>query len=178
MLEDDRPPDSIDPDSIPGRLTLIEERLKAMSIELDSLKAMSIGHDSPTMVCAMDRPMPMPFGLLVSLLKTLKLGVFVFSPMICGGTATELDVILAWCWVQPGAGWLSGEQFGDADQVIGARKQRPGFYGRLSSRLIDNQFKIRFAPPPVYRRAWLSFGPDGVRAATSLAQGVSPDPAL
>jgi hypothetical protein len=46
MLEDDRPPDSIDPDSIPGRLTLIEERLKAMSIELDSLKAMSIGHDS------------------------------------------------------------------------------------------------------------------------------------
>jgi hypothetical protein len=93
MLEDDRPPDSIDPDWIPGRLTLIEERLKAMSIELDSLKAMSIGHDSPTMVCAMDRPMPMPFGLLVSLLKTLKLGVFVFSPMICGGTATELDVI-------------------------------------------------------------------------------------
>jgi hypothetical protein len=65
MLEDDRPPDSIDPDWIPGRLTLIEERLKAMSIELDSLKAMSIGHDSPTMVCAMDRPMPMPFGLLV-----------------------------------------------------------------------------------------------------------------
>jgi hypothetical protein len=46
MLEDDRPPDSIDPDWIPGRLTLIEERLKAMSIELDSLKAMSIGDDS------------------------------------------------------------------------------------------------------------------------------------
>jgi hypothetical protein len=46
MPEDDRPHDSIDPDSIPARLTLIEERLKAMSIELDSLKAMSIGHDS------------------------------------------------------------------------------------------------------------------------------------
>jgi hypothetical protein len=38
----DLPPTSIDPDSIPGRLTLIEERLKAMSIELDSLKAVSI----------------------------------------------------------------------------------------------------------------------------------------
>jgi hypothetical protein len=38
MLEDDRPPDSIDPDSIPGRLTLIEERLKAMSIGHDSLR--------------------------------------------------------------------------------------------------------------------------------------------
>ena len=46
MFEDDPPPASIDPDSIPGRLTLIEERLKAMSIELDSLKAMSIGHGS------------------------------------------------------------------------------------------------------------------------------------
>ena len=37
--EDPSPPTSIDPDSVPGRLTLIEERLKAMSIELDSLKA-------------------------------------------------------------------------------------------------------------------------------------------
>ena len=53
MFEDDPPPASIDPprdsidlDSIPGRLTLIEERLKAMSIELDRLKAMSIGHGS------------------------------------------------------------------------------------------------------------------------------------
>ena len=35
----DLPPTSIDPDSIPGRLTLIEERLKVMSIELDSLRA-------------------------------------------------------------------------------------------------------------------------------------------
>ena len=42
----DLPPTSIDPDSIPGRLTLIEERLKAMSIELDSLKAVSIGQGS------------------------------------------------------------------------------------------------------------------------------------
>jgi hypothetical protein len=39
-VENDRPPDSIDPDSMPGRLTLIEERLKAMSIELASLMAM------------------------------------------------------------------------------------------------------------------------------------------
>jgi hypothetical protein len=39
-VEDDPPPPaSIDPDSIPGRLTMIEERLKAMSIELDSLRA-------------------------------------------------------------------------------------------------------------------------------------------
>ena len=44
----DLPPTSIDPDSIPGRLALVEERLKAMSIELDSLKAMSIGGDSPS----------------------------------------------------------------------------------------------------------------------------------
>ena len=45
MFEDDPPPPptSVDPDS---RLMLIEERLKAMSIELDSLKAMSIGHGS------------------------------------------------------------------------------------------------------------------------------------
>ena len=42
----DRPPDNIDPDSIPGRLTLIEERLKAMSVELDSLRAMSVELDS------------------------------------------------------------------------------------------------------------------------------------
>ena len=35
----DRPPTSIDPDSIPGRLTLIEERLRVMSIEIDSLRA-------------------------------------------------------------------------------------------------------------------------------------------
>ena len=33
------PPATIDPDSIQGRLTLIEERLRVMSIELDSLKA-------------------------------------------------------------------------------------------------------------------------------------------
>ena len=39
-VENDRPPNSIDPDSMPGRLTLIEERLKAMSIELASLMAM------------------------------------------------------------------------------------------------------------------------------------------
>src|ERR1700681_3502833 len=26
---------------------------------------------------------------------------------------------LAWCWVHPDAGWLSGKQFGNADQVIG-----------------------------------------------------------
>ena len=26
---------------------------------------------------------------------------------------------LAWCWVYPDAGWLSGNQFGYADQVIG-----------------------------------------------------------
>ncbi len=42
----DLPPTSIDPDSVPGRLTLIEERLKAMSIELDSLKAVSIGQSN------------------------------------------------------------------------------------------------------------------------------------
>ena len=47
MFEDDPPPPtSIDPDSIAGRLTLVEERLKTMSTELDSLKAMSIGHGS------------------------------------------------------------------------------------------------------------------------------------
>jgi hypothetical protein len=121
----------------------------------------------------------MPFGLMVSLLKNLEVGGFrILADDLWGYRDGVGCNFLAWCWVQPGAGWLSGEQFGDADQVIGARKQRPGFYGRLSSRLIDNQFKIRFAPPPVYRRAWLSFGPDGVRAATSLAQGVSPDPAL
>ena len=37
--DDPPPPATIDPDSIQGRLTLIEERLRLMSIELDSLKA-------------------------------------------------------------------------------------------------------------------------------------------
>ena len=41
-----RRPPAIDPDSIAGRLSLVEERLKTMSTELDSLKAMSIGHGS------------------------------------------------------------------------------------------------------------------------------------
>jgi hypothetical protein len=36
--DDPPPPATIDPDSIQGRLTLIEERLRLMSIELDSLK--------------------------------------------------------------------------------------------------------------------------------------------
>ncbi len=46
--EDPSPPTCIDPDSIPGRLTLIEERLTAMSIQLDRLKAMSIGQSEGT----------------------------------------------------------------------------------------------------------------------------------
>ena len=46
FADDPPPPTSIDPDSIAGRLTLVEERLKTMSTELDSLKAMSIRHGS------------------------------------------------------------------------------------------------------------------------------------
>jgi len=37
--EDPSPPTSIDPDTVPGRLTLIEERLKALSIEIEARTA-------------------------------------------------------------------------------------------------------------------------------------------
>src|SRR6267142_2324314 len=53
-----------------------------------------------------------------SLLKNLEMESFCILAGGCWGGAVELDVIL-----QPGvgfdAGWLSGKQFGNADQVIG-----------------------------------------------------------
>ena len=41
-----------------------------------------------------------------------------------GGVGCNFPV---WCWVCPDAGWLSGKQFGNADQVIGDQiKQEVG----------------------------------------------------
>jgi hypothetical protein len=86
----DRPPDNIDPDSIPGRLTLIEERLKAMSVELDSLRAISARtarrrHRSITRW--QNRENVVKFGLAVALMFVLAL-FLLYAELAPSPTAT------------------------------------------------------------------------------------------
>ena len=39
--------------------------------------------------------------------------------MVVGVARRSVWNFLGWCWVDPDAGWLSGKQFGYADQIVG-----------------------------------------------------------
>jgi hypothetical protein len=54
-----------------------------------------------------------------SLLKNLEMESFRTRRSLLGRRGGVGCNFLAWCWVPPDAGWLSGKQFWNADQVIG-----------------------------------------------------------
>ena len=71
--DDPPPPAAIDPDSLQGRLTLIEERLTLMSIELDSLKARTARRRHRAVTKQQDVENRVKIGLAVTLMFVLAL---------------------------------------------------------------------------------------------------------